>query len=281
MSPDVNRFVFLHGGPGFNSFAEQAILGPPFQRGGHTITFWNEPSRLRADGESFEPAQAFMRWLASAEAFLLRASSREPVHLLAHSFAVHAALEIARRCPERLASLVLIVPGVDAFSTFTNVLRLAQRDLADVNAPAASAIAESLTCTRRVLDEAMHAGMMNALLDDRLFTHYFVDPRQLEACFACYARPDAQFDAESFFAVLRDFGNRRDAVLLKTAVTIPTLALFGTDDPITPLNEQRAALEAAAPGVGVRMLEGCSHYAHLDRPQQFVDTVVEWVRARP
>ncbi len=276
MPADVNHFAFLHGGPGFNSTAEQAILGPLFGRGGHTISFWNEPSRLRADGESFEPKLAFTRWLASAEAFVLRAASREPVHVIAHSFAVHAALEIARRCPAALASLVLIVPGIDAFSTFTNVLRLAHRDLAEANAPAASAISGSLGRTRNVLDEPMREGMMNALLDDRLFTHYFVDARQLEACLGCYSRPDAQFDAESFFAVLTDFAARRNEVLSTATIGVPTLALFGTNDPITPLNEQRPALEVAVPGVCVKLLEQCSHYAHLDRPQQFVDVVVEW-----
>ena len=45
------RFVFLHGGPGFNSFAEQAILGPIFHSYGREIVFWNEPSRLRPGGE--------------------------------------------------------------------------------------------------------------------------------------------------------------------------------------------------------------------------------------
>ena len=38
------RFVFLHGGPGFNSFAEQAILRPLIVSAGHDIVCWNEPS---------------------------------------------------------------------------------------------------------------------------------------------------------------------------------------------------------------------------------------------
>src|SRR5262245_376586 len=110
-------FVFLHGGPGFNSFAEQAMLGWLFQVAGQTIVFWNEPSRLRPEGEPFEAERAFERWLASAERSVLSAAESGPVHVITHSASVHAGLEISRRHPSRVASLVLVAPAADLFTT--------------------------------------------------------------------------------------------------------------------------------------------------------------------
>jgi pimeloyl-ACP methyl ester carboxylesterase len=38
----------------------------------------------------------------------------------------------------------------------------------------------------------------------------------------------------------------------------------------------RGAIEAGLPGARLEVLGGCSHYAHLDRPQHFVKVVLEW-----
>ena len=279
MSHNVNRFVFLHGGPGFNSIAEEAILSPIFEAAGNEIHFWNEPSRLRPNGEVFEAAHPFECWLASATSFVLRAAEPDPVHLITHSFAVHAGLQFARRHPTRLASLVLVAPGADAFLTFTNILRLAHEDLVGAKPEAASAIAECLERTRAVLDESMRIAMMNALHDTRLFSHYWADSRQFEISMAALAQPEGHFDAESFFAVLTGFGERGASLLSTDPVTVPTLALFGGSDRITPLDEQRRALEAAVPAARMKALDGCSHYVHLDRPRHFTDIVLQWVTA--
>jgi pimeloyl-ACP methyl ester carboxylesterase len=274
------RFVFLHGGPGFNSFAEQTILCPLFVSDGHEIVCWNEPSRLRPGGEVFETAGAFERWLASAERCVVSAAQSQPVHLITHSVAVHAALEIVRRQPRLISSLVVVAPSVDTFATFTNVLRLAHEDLREVKPNVASTIADCLLRTRTVLDDAMREGLMDVLQDERLFTHYWADPAQFEASMSALARPEAQFDAESFFAVLGGFAQRGDACLSAATVNVPTLVLFGDRDRITPGAEQRGAIRAVAPDAQIEVVEGCSHYVHLDRPRHFIDVVVTWAAAR-
>ncbi len=271
------RFVFLHGGPGFNSFAEQAILGPIFHSNGHEIVFWNEPSRLRPGGEPFDGTTgAFERWLASAERCVLFAAQSPPAHLITHSVTVHAAVEIVRRHPSRIATLVALAPSADPFATFTNVLRLAHEDLRDVKPEIAATIAECLARTREFLDDPMREGLMNVLHDERLFSHYWADPVQFEASMSALARPEAQFDAESFFAVLSGFKQRGATCLSASSVHVSALVLFGAHDRITRAGEQRNAIEAALPGARIDVLEGCSHYVHLDRPRHVVDIVTEW-----
>jgi pimeloyl-ACP methyl ester carboxylesterase len=271
------RFVFLHGGPGFNSFAERAILDPVFVAAGHDVVFWNEPSRLRPDGEPFETADAFDRWLASAERCVCAATDSRPVHLVAHSLTVHAAADIARRHPDRVTSLVLVGPSADPLATFRNVLRLAHEDLRDAKPHIASAIAACLTRSHALFDEAMQEGLMNVLQDERLFSHYWADETQMQASMAAQARPEAQFDAESFFAVMTSFAQRGMSAL-PSAANVPAMVLFGACDPVTQLDEQRSAIERALPRAHIHVIDGCSHYLHLDRPGHFVDLVAEWAR---
>jgi pimeloyl-ACP methyl ester carboxylesterase len=273
------RFAFLHGGPGFNSFAEQAMLGPRFGSGGHEISFWNEPSALRPDGEPFVPGGAFERWLDSAEQFVSRAASGAPVHLIAHSFTAQAAMNIARLKPGWLASLVLVTPAADPFVTYCNVLRLAHEDLERSKPGVASTIAGCLERSRAVLDAEMREGMMNVLQDDRLFTHYWADAEQMAASMAARARPEAQFDLDSFFAVLADFGERGASLLSTAPISVRALVLFGAHDRITRVSEQQRAVRAAMPEARIEVMDGCSHYLHLDQPGRFFGTVVNWAAA--
>jgi pimeloyl-ACP methyl ester carboxylesterase len=270
------RFVFLHGGPGFNSHAEQAILGPLFQAAGLDVEFWNEPSRLRPDGDRFEVDDAFERWLASATAFVLRSASSGAVNVLAHSCGVHAAVQIAGEHPQLVASLTLITPSADNAMTFRNVLRIAGADLAEVNPDLAARINTALAHTRAVFDAAMRDGLMAAVQDDRLFAHYFADAGQLQLSAAAWSPPEAQFDLESFLAVLTGFGRRGGSLLSESRVAVPALALYGAQDPITPMSEQVAALRTALPDCRVELVEGCSHCLHLDRPRHFVERVLDW-----
>jgi pimeloyl-ACP methyl ester carboxylesterase len=268
--------VFLHGGPGFNSFAERTMLGPLFETAGLKVSFWDEPSRLRPEGDRFEVDMAFDRWLASAIGFVRRSSASGPVHLITHSSTVHAGIHIAREHPERVASLVLVAPSADNFTTFKTVLRIARDDLAASAPHLAETIASSLARTRTVMDDAMREGMLAAVQDERLFTHYFVNQEQLRQSAAVWSRQESQFDLESFLAVLSDFRRRGASLLEGPPVRTPALALFGTADPITPMAEHLSTLQRAVTDLRVELIEGVSHCLHLDWPQHFVDRVLAW-----
>ena len=156
------RFLFLHGGPGFNSFAERTMLAVSHRKtAGHQIAFWDEPSRLRPEGDAFEAERAFERWLASAERFVMR-SWPAPTHLVPRTrVACMRRSRSSRRHPQCFTALTLVTPSVDNFATFRNVLRLARADLAETQPEVASAIASALARTRAFLDEPMLEGLQH------------------------------------------------------------------------------------------------------------------------
>ena len=112
----------------------------------------------------------------------------------------------------------------------------------------------------------------------RADARYWANREQLDASLAARARPEAQFDADSFFAVLAGFA-QRGGPPPTAPLNVPTLVLFGVHDRVTPVEQQRRAIEAMIPGACIRVLDGCSHYVHLDRPRLVVDLVIEWASA--
>lgn len=266
---------FAHGGPGMNNFAEEALLGPLLKARGHHAHFWNEPSRLRPSGDPFNPVGAFSGWVASLERALAALSDTGPVLLQAHCFATGPAIDVARRHPQRVAALVLTGPSPDPYAGLLRVLRLAQQDLAGDQPEMASKLADCLIRTRLLMDPAMHEAVGLALNDQKLFTHYWADPAQFEKSITALMAPEAQFDAESFFAVIGEFAEhwpRR----VEAPLTTPTLVVCGGRDPITPHTETLQGVLGEIPDATVEIFEDAGHFVHLDRPERFVDTMIGW-----
>lgn len=271
-----SSFVFLHGGPGLCSAPDRAILGERLRARGHSCVFWDEPSRLRPSGGPFDPKRAYERWLASAERCVRGASEDEAVWLLTHSFAVQAGLELCRRHSERIRGLVAITPVVDALETYRSMLRLAERDFRSLGDERAEAIAARLRTTTRVMDEPMQQALALAAEDSGLLDHYWVSTAAQQR--AMEAHGDAAvIDAESFFAVLCDFGDRCDTLHTDGPVSQPVLAVFGERDPVTPLVAQLPALQAVAPRTEAVTMPSTGHFVHLEAPDLVIDAVEDWI----
>ena len=281
-------FLVLHGGPGLNSFPERAILGPRFEAAGHAVHFWNEPSRLRPDGDPFHRSRAFEGWMASAERELLARSGAEPVSLIAHGAAASLATELARRHPRRVSSLMLISPCADPFAAFRNILDLAQECAAERGFTVAAQLAECELQTRELLDDAMRRGfhlvLQNPPLLFHVFARYWSDQERFQAAIAAQACPEAQFDEESFFSVLEDFCARGDSLKSPTPVYAPVLALFAEHDPVCKPAEQSETIRAEVPDSIIENVQGCGHFLHLEQPDAFVQRTLAWASsaaARP
>lgn len=274
-------FVFLHGGPGFDSTSARLLLKPHLLERGHACSFWDEPSPLRPQGERFEPARAYERWLASAERFTLAAANDGPVHVLTHSFTVHAGLELARRHPTRISGLVGMAPAADAFQVYCSVLRIAARDFDEAGDARADAIRSCLRETTMVMDEPMQQACSLAATDERLFQHYWVNTAARELAADAYGGGSG-FDMESFLAVLSDYRDRHQELHTLAQVTQPVLAIFGEGDVVSPRSEHLPALEASAPRTEAITISGTGHYVHLEAPGAVIDAIEDWiVRTQP
>jgi len=61
-------------------------------------------------------------------------------------------------------------------------------------------------------------------------------------------------------------------------VRVPSLIVWGRQDQVIPL-ECADLYRQAIPGADVRIIEGCGHFAHLERPRELAELVHEFVSA--
>jgi 4,5:9,10-diseco-3-hydroxy-5,9,17-trioxoandrosta-1(10),2-diene-4-oate hydrolase len=58
---------------------------------------------------------------------------------------------------------------------------------------------------------------------------------------------------------------------------VPTLIVWGREDPIVPLSAG-AAYQAAIPGSRLVVLDRCGHHPHIEHPEAFVQHVQEFLQ---
>lgn len=74
--------------------------------------------------------------------------------------------------------------------------------------------------------------------------------------------------------MLRDRPDCRD---LLPKMTIPTLVVGATDDPIMPVHES-VALAKELPNSALVVLPECGHLSNLELPKQFNDAIIDWMK---
>jgi len=264
--------VFLHGGPGFNSIAEKALLGPLLAREGIHCRFWNEPSPRRPEDGVFDGSAALTGLLESAEKAIIdtaRASRDGRVHLVAHSFGSIAAtlltLDLEKRSQPSPVSLVtLISPALDLDTALTNTMTVAAGDYSE-DCPEKEAELRALIASGpQVLNQEMIRGLELALSDPALLTHYWVDQTRLAQAAGALAGPEAQLDITTMFAVLAEFGAGRPLSRVRSSLPGRCNVLFGARDPIARRREQEAVLTSFYADIHVTEFESASHFVHID-----------------
>lgn len=81
-----------------------------------------------------------------------------------------------------------------------------------------------------------------------------------------------------------DLGGQREELLRDlherlAGVTAPTLIIWGSDDPIVPVSHAHAA-HALIPNSELRIMQGCGHTPQLERPLEFNQLVLDFLRER-
>jgi len=113
------------------------------------------------------------------------------------------------------------------------------------------------TLGRLVADETVHEGLLDELTELRL--------RQA-------LRPGAEAAFRSMFA---DVVGGPPPIDL-TKITTPVLALHGERDRVSPV-EVSERLVASLPGARLEVVAGAGHWIHVDRPDEFVKLVGEFL----
>jgi len=275
VSLDVNvvgsgpPLVLMHGGPG----ADQWTL-LPFRRlaDRFTLVFYDH----RCNGRSTGAPVTTMTWenlTADADALRERLGF-ERWAVLGHSFGGHVALEYALRYPDRVARLVLVDTGGDAWWSRENAAEVLVRR---GYSPKLAAL-----CRRFFHGRIRPNEMMPALL--RMGPAYYhrrglsLLRRMARDLLAGEWRTKTRSEALIFAGrTLVDGWTVMDRL---GEIRAPTLVIGGRDDFLFP-PEHQAQLAAGIPGARLRIIERAGHNPHSEEPAEVMAAVSDFLMGEP
>jgi proline iminopeptidase len=262
--------LFLHGGPGYNSYSFARVMGARLeqarrmvyldQRGcGRSERPWDRSYSLAVlveDVEALRQALGVERWV-----------------LLGHSFGGTLALEYAARYPERVAGLVLVGGLSDAPASFA----VWKRELERLHPG-------RLTETASAEDGSDYTRVMQALrgLDTQAFFH------QLQFRDDASRQRQEVLDAESG---LRNTGELSQALFSQELLTyrfsaharlatVPALLIGGRFDRAIGV-ENMKALAQALPRASFLEYEQSAHFPYLEEAERFERDVRTFLEPLP
>jgi len=189
---------------------------------------------------------------AMAQSVLASAPSK--FHLAGHSMGGRVAFEIARRAPERVASLIMLSTGADPLQPGESERRHALVAIADARGmeALASAWLPATVAPARLSDAPFMAALTQMV---------------------CRATP-------AIFA--RQIGaliHRPDARPLLPEIACPTLVMAGREDGYSPLANHRD-IAAAIPGAELCAVEGAGHMLPVEAPDAVAAALRAWLASR-
>jgi pimeloyl-ACP methyl ester carboxylesterase len=197
---------------------------------------------------------------------LLAVLDLDTVTVVGHSLGGGVAMQFAYQFPERCDRLVIVGSG-GVGKEVHPLLRLAAGPLAEVALPFATA-APVRWAVRRSAGMLSRIPVMSLGAD----TDYVI------------SRYDGLGSARSrsaFLRTLRAGVDIRGQVITMLdrcylAAGLPTLIVWGTDDPVIPARHARVAHEAM-PGSQLQLFEGSGHFPHRDDPARFALVLHEFI----
>jgi len=196
---------------------------------------------------------------------LLDALGHERATVVGQSLGGGIAMQFAYQFPERCERLVLVNSG--GLGLEVNVI------LRALTAPGAEYVFP-LVCSPRVRDVAGRVGTWLG----RVGVRSTPAREEVWRSYASLADADAR---QAFFRSLHAVIDVRGQVVsarrrLYRAAALPTLIVWGAEDPFIPVSHGIAA-HRDIPGSRLEIFPGVGHYPHCEAPERFVQVLVDFV----
>jgi pimeloyl-ACP methyl ester carboxylesterase len=197
---------------------------------------------------------------------LLGALGHDHATIVGHSLGGGIAMQFAYQFPERCERLVLVSSG-GLGRELHGLLRAASLPGAELVMP--------LLCAAPVRDAVESV----ARLLGRIGLRAGPDLEETWRGFSSLADAEA---LQAFVHTVRtiiDAGGQRVCAVdrLYLAAEVPTMIVWGENDPLIPVAHARAAHEAI-PGSRLELFAGMGHFPHRDDPRRFVEVILDFMR---
>lgn len=251
--------LLLHGIAGTSATWDDVI---PRLAGRHTVI----APDLIGHGDSEKPRGDYsLGAYANAIRDLLEALGRERATVVGHSLGGGVAMQFAYQFPERCERLGLVSSG--------GLGREVHLLLRAAALPGAEAVLPWLCVAgQRSVGHVVHAL-------GRVGFRASADLEETWRSFVSLAEPEAR---RAFLHTVRsiiDLGGQRVSARDRLYLTagLPTLIVWGEQDPLIPVQHARAA-QLAIRGSRIEVFPGAGHFPHRDEPVRFAEVLLDFLR---
>lgn len=273
-STGVPPVLFLHGGPGYNSFSFAAFAGPQLERGLRMIYL-----DQRGSGHSERPwTRHYQLDTLVADVDALRAALGVPkIAVIGHSFGGTLALEYAAAHPEHVSRMVLVGGAADMpAACHARVTWLAAHYPTELARARAHAAADTNAVARTDCALAFSALSGDSLMSYNnavMFPDSSLRIRQDSVDAASGLRNTGELSRVQLGGALLTYRFARAERL-----TMPVLVLAGHFDSAIGVEQQRALASRIAGARFVEFEHG-GHFLYVDEPDRFTREVTAFLTA--
>jgi proline iminopeptidase len=267
----VPPVVFLHGGPGGNSYSFEQTAGRLLERSLRMVYF-----QQRGSGRSERPASgdySTATLVEDLEALRVHLGVAK-ISIVTHSFGTVIGLSYAAKYPERVARMVIAGGLADAPRSCREVSRRMERVRPEAFARAFPNGVDA------VPDEAICGTMFGATPgragEEARSADMFPDPAVLARFRALEAASGLSNTGELGGYQFRN-GLLQWRFAGQARVTMPVLVVAGEHDWAAGPETQRH-LARSLPAAGIVEYEGAGHWMFIDRPERFASDVGAFLR---
>jgi len=248
------------------------MLAMALGRGQLRMEFWDEPSQLRPDGDTFFAERAFHNWLFSASQFLNNSLVDCRMRgVVTHGFSTLPILKMVESQNLKIDHLVLVSPYVDIYAYQRRLVDLSIKDFLGLKEmPVVTQLKNFFGQSRQLFDWPMQQALQIAFHDPCLFDHLWYDLNYRDEWLGHMEDREAQLDLVSWQAVNQDIVQVGERLKIDQPLKVPALIIVGESDPIVKTKALDQMLSPLLANYQVKVFPRAGHFPHLEQPDQFV-----------
>jgi pimeloyl-ACP methyl ester carboxylesterase len=272
-----SHYIFVHGGPGYNSFPERELFSQQFT----TFTAWHQPSQLR--GEKCAPT--FSHCADNLAQCINNAASKtsEPICVIAHSFGYQFLLAALNKLHTPLKQLILLAPAVNVHGGEINIMRLGLKTyqmrpnmlLAEQEKLNTQVLTSYLESPSKEFGEKRVNAIIAAVSHPEMLFHYFYQKPAIATYFQ-FIKNEYAFSMDDFISVRSTYVEPH--ISLEQFHRIKTLVIYGSEDGICPRSEGESHLRQLIPQIVIETWSENAHYPHIESKTKFIATCQQFTK---
>jgi proline iminopeptidase len=261
-SAGAPSLLFMHGGMGLDHACFRPFVEP--LAADHHLVFYDH--RLNGRSSRQDPERVTLASMADDASMIASAHGGAGVIPVAHSFGVWVALQLAAQRPDLVRGLVLVSPGFSATVAETLMRHVRTNGTAEQQ----QAFLNAFSGAMRTDEDYARAWDVIA----PLYIAAEADATRLRT-----ALDRVHFSLVGFTRFLAAGIGGLDWQASLAGFAGPVLVVGGSDDWMERDAGNSEAVSRVARRAQLAMLPGCGHFAFVERPDLFCDTVATWLDA--